>query len=106
MAEEHHPVEDVRVQPPPSYQEYVSQVGSTFHVSLPAGPVVLLLLSAVPAGDIPREQNITLTWRGPRQPRLPDTAVLYHSILPPLTVTWLNARIEPKHILYSTVVTT
>jgi hypothetical protein len=51
-------------------------------------------------------RKIALTWRGPRQPRLPDTVVLYHPILPPLTVTWLNAVSDPKQILYSTVLTT
>jgi hypothetical protein len=77
-------------------------------VSLPAGPVVLSLVSAAPVddstGDHLGDQKIALIWRGPCQPRLPDTVVLYHSSLPPLTVTWLQATVEPKQILYSTLV--
>jgi hypothetical protein len=68
-----------------------------------AGPVVLSLVSATPVDDDPSVQKIALTWRGPRQPRLPDTVVLHHPILPPLTVTWQNIVCEPKHTLYCTV---
>jgi hypothetical protein len=98
-------VEDVRVQPPLSYQDYVSQVGSTFHVSMLVGPVVLSLASATQVDAGPGMHQIALTWRGPRQPRLPDSVMLYHAILPPLTVSWLNVVLEQKHILYSAVVT-
>lgn len=88
----------------PSCELFAPYVDSTFHVSTAEGPVVLLLVSAVPLENAPDRHSITLTWRGPRVPRLPDRVVLYHPNLPPLQVRWTCVTAEPKQMVYEAVV--
>jgi hypothetical protein len=95
-----------------SYAQFVQYVGSTFHVTTAEGPIVLLLVSAAPLENEPNEctdqriyqPTVKLAWRGPRQPRLPDQALLHHPVLPPLHVQWTSVTSEAKYLLYEAAV--
>ena len=88
----------------PSYELFAQHVDSTFHVSTAEGPVVLLLVSAIPLENDPDGHSIRLSWRGPRVPRLPERVVLYHPIVPPLQVRWICVTAEPKQMIYEAIV--
>ena len=106
--EEHKFVDKASVSTPvlsfPSYELFTHHIDSTFHVSTAEGPVVLLLVSAVPLENDPDGHSVLLTWRGPRLPRLPDCVVLYHPVIPPLQVRWSCVSAEPKQIVYKAAV--
>jgi hypothetical protein len=94
-----------------SYTQLAPYVGSTFHVTTAEGPIVLLLVSAAPlenelntCTDQRTDQpTVKLAWRGPRQPRLPDQALLHHPALPPLHVQWTRVTSEAKYLLYEAI---